>query len=113
MTDRPRPALVGVGGFLGAIARHLVGVAVAGPPGTLVANVVGSFALAFAAGVVRSERLRVLLTTGLLSSFTTYSTFAVETTRLGPTLGAVNVAITYGLGFAAAALGLVAGRRWA
>ncbi|MFD1685533.1 fluoride efflux transporter FluC [Halobellus litoreus] len=112
MADRLVPVLVALGGFLGATARHLLGTVVAGPGGTLLANVVGSFALALAVGVVRSTRLRFFLMTGLLSSFTTYSTFAVETASLGPALGAVNVAATYALGFAAAVLGLVAGRRW-
>lgn len=113
MADRLLPVLVAAGGFLGAAGRYLLGTVVAGPPGTLAANVVGSFALALVVGAVRSTRLRAFLTTGLLSSFTTYSTFAVETASLGPALGFINVAATYALGFAAALLGVVAGRRWA
>lgn len=113
MADRLLPVLVALGGFFGAVGRYLVGVAITGPEGTLAANIAGSFALALAVGVVRSRRLRVLLTTGLLSSFTTYSTFAVETASLGPALGVINVGVTYSLGFAAALLGLAAGRRWA
>jgi len=113
MADRLLPVLVAAGGFLGAAGRYLLGAAVVGPPGTLAANVAGSFALALAVGAVRSTRLRTFLTTGLLSSFTTYSAFAVETASLGPTLGFVNVAATYALGFAAALLGVGAGRRWA
>jgi len=113
MADRLLPVLVAVGGFLGATARYLVGTVAVGPIGTLLVNVAGSFALALAVGNVRSTRLRTLLMTGLLSSFTTYSTFAVETISLGPVLGIANVAATYALGFAAAFLGLVVGRRWA
>ncbi|MFD1598023.1 fluoride efflux transporter FluC [Halobellus rarus] len=112
MADRLVPVLVALGGFLGATSRYLLGTVVAGSEGTLLANVLGSFVLALAIGVVRSTRLRFFLMTGLLSSFTTYSTFAAETASLGPALGAANVAANYALGFAAAFVGLVAGRRW-
>jgi len=110
MADRLVPVVVALGGFLGASARYLVGVAVPGE-GTLLVNVVGSFALGATVGVVRSPRLRLFLTTGLLSSFTTYSTVAVESVSLGLPAGAATVAATYALGIAAAALGLVLGRR--
>ncbi|WP_049985101.1 fluoride efflux transporter FluC [Halobellus rufus] len=113
MADRLLPALVALGGFLGATARYLVGTLAVGPSGTLLVNVAGSFALAAAVGNVRSTRARTFLMTGLLSSFTTYSTFAMETASLGLPLGLANVAATYALGFAAASLGLFAGRRWA
>lgn len=111
-------ALIGTGGFLGAVSRYAVALALpAGFPwGTLVANVLGSFAL----GLLLYERrfadalateTRVAVGTGFLASFTTYSTFAVETLGLSLPLAAVNVAGTYGLGF----LGVVCGRwvgRW-
>jgi len=111
MGDRLAPVMIALGGFLGAVSRYLVGTVVAGPEGTLLVNVAGSFALATTVGVVRSRRLRLFLTTGLLSSFTTYSTFAVESTSLGLSAGAANVGVTYALGVAAAALGLGLGRR--
>ncbi|WP_256288863.1 CrcB family protein [Halobellus inordinatus] len=113
MADRLVPVLVALGGFLGATSRYLVGTAVPGPRGTFVVNVLGSFVLALSIGVVRSSRLRFFLATGLLSSFTTYSTFAVETTSLGPTWGLANVGANYAFGFLAALLGLAAGRRFA
>ncbi|MFA1612104.1 fluoride efflux transporter FluC [Halobellus rubicundus] len=115
MADRLVPVLVALGGFCGAVSRYLVGVAVPGPDplGTLTANVLGSFVLAAAVGVVRSRRFRFFLATGLLSSFTTYSTFAVETAMLGPAWGVANVGLTYGLGFGAALAGLLIGRRFA
>jgi CrcB protein len=59
---------------------------------------------------LRDPQLQLLLGTGVLSSFTTYSTFAVETATLGATTGAANVGATYLLGFLAAGLGLVVGR---
>ena len=111
MGDRLAPVVIALGGFCGAVSRHLAGTVVADPEGTLLVNVAGSFALAATVGVVRSRRLRLFLTTGLLSSFTTYSTFAVESASLGFPAGAANVAATYALGVAAAALGLGLGRR--
>jgi len=111
MADRLAPVVIALGGFLGAVSRYLVGTIVTDPEGTLFVNVAGSFALAATVGVVRSRRLRLLLTTGLLSSFTTYSTFAVESASLGLAAGAANVGATYALGVAAAAFGLVLGRR--
>ena len=95
--------LVGAGGFVGAGLRHAVTVAFpTAAVGTLAVNVLGSFAL----GIVLSEshvgrllsvRARLVLATGLLSSFTTYSTFAVETTALAPGWAVAYVAGNYGL----------------
>lgn len=110
MGDRLTPVVIALGGFLGATARYLLGTLAAGPEGTLFVNAAGSLALATTVGVVDSRRVRLFLATGLLSSFTTYSTFAVESVSLGVPAGAVNVGITYGLGVVAAALGLAFGR---
>ncbi|MFC7044566.1 fluoride efflux transporter FluC [Halobacteriaceae archaeon GCM10025711] len=105
--------LIAVGGFVGAISRHVLAVGLPGgfPWGTLVANVLGSFALgvllyeARLTGVLSPET-RLVLGTGFLSSFTTYSTFAVETAGLSPAGAVLNVAANYGLGL----LAVVAGR---
>ncbi len=118
LRGRARPlALVATGGFLGAATRHLVAVALPTtfPWGTLAANAGGSFLL----GLLLYERhvadrlsaeTRLVAGTGFCSSFTTYSTFAVETTRLSPELAALNVGANYALGFAAVLFGkLVAG----
>jgi CrcB protein len=104
--------LVAVGGFTGAVCRHVVAVALPGgfPWGTLAVNVAGSFALgvllfeAKLAGRLSAET-RLVLGTGFLSSFTTYSTFAVQTAALSPTLAVANVAANYALGFAAVLAG--------
>jgi len=111
MADRLVPVAIALGGFLGAVSRYAIGTAVAGPGETLLVNVAGSFALAATVGVARSRRLRLFLTTGLLSSFTTYSTFAVESVSLGLPLGAANIALPYALGIGAAAVGLALGGR--
>ncbi|WP_132056871.1 fluoride efflux transporter FluC [Halorussus amylolyticus] len=104
--------LVAVGGFAGAVARHAVAVALpAGFPwGTLAVNVAGSFALGVVLYEVRltgrlTPELRLLVGTGFLSSFTTYSTFAVETAALSPTFAVANVGANYALGFAAVLAG--------
>ncbi|MFC6836671.1 fluoride efflux transporter FluC [Halomarina ordinaria] len=109
-------ALVAVGGFVGANARYLVGVFVPDAPGTLVVNVLGSIALGFLlteathSGYLAAET-RVVLGSGFLSSFTTYSTFAVETALLGsPVWMLANVTLSYALGFAGAVVGAHAAR---
>ena len=111
MNQRAGAALVAAGGFVGASLRYGVGAALPGLVGTLAANVVGSFVLGVAVSTLSDARTRLFLGTGLLSSFTTYSTFAVETVTASPAVGAANVAATYALGVTAALLGLAAGRR--
>jgi len=105
--------LIAVGGCFGAMLRHAVTVtfpAATVPWGTLVANVTGSFALgvllyeAHLAGVLSAET-RLIVGTGFLSSFTTYSTFAVETAGLDPTVAVANVGLNYVLGFTAIVCG--------
>ena len=102
--------LVGGGGALGALLRYGVDLAVGGPAGTLLANVVGSFALGVLTVGLLPERVRLFAATGLCSSFTTYSTFAVDAVALGGTAGVVYVAATYVFGVAAAAAGVAVGR---
>lgn len=102
--------LITVGAFAGATLRHLLAVLLPSVSGTFVANVLGCFALGFLAyeprfaGVLSAE-FSLLAGTGFLSSFTTYSTFALETVQAAPVLGIVNVAANYGVGFAAVLLG--------
>ena len=82
--------LVCLGGALGSGARYLVGhwsVAKLGtgfPWGTLAVNLIGSFAIALVmhASSVKPDfsfNTRLLLTTGILGGFTTYSAFNQET----------------------------------
>ncbi len=81
--------LVALGGALGAVGRYLTvaGVgAVTGlgfPFGTLVVNIVGSFALGAlveSASVVwsPSPELRAMLVVGVLGAYTTFSTFSLD-----------------------------------
>jgi CrcB protein len=103
--------LVAIGGFVGANLRFLTSDVVPGLGGTLVVNVLGSFLL----GVVLYEAIytdvvsrqaRWAVSTGFLSSFTTYSTFALQTTQ-APSVALVvgNVVVTYALGFGAVLAG--------
>lgn len=102
-------ALVGAGGFAGASLRYAIGLVVPGVAGTVLVNVIGSFLLgvvlyrAIATGTT-GGRLRQVVATGFLASFTTYSAFALETVT-APELAVANVGGTYALGM----LGVVAG----
>jgi CrcB protein len=104
--------LVALGGFVGANLRYALTV-VPTPGGTLAANVLGSTLLGFTlyealySGVL-SEATHRVLATGVLSSLTTYSTFALETVQLAgtaPILGLANALANYVLGFASVLLG--------
>lgn len=79
---------IGVGGFLGAIARaysvHLSNkhIPLDIPVGILIVNVIGSFIIgmlyAYFAHITVSDTFKAFLTTGFLGALTTYSTFAIE-----------------------------------
>ena len=84
-------ALVGSGGFLGALARYgLSGVVqrqvplTSFPYGTLVVNLLGCFVIGVLAGLADSRALfgpefRIFALIGILGGFTTFSTFGYET----------------------------------
>jgi CrcB protein len=85
--------LVGVGGFVGSVARYLVAILFSSqvssvfPFATLTVNIVGCFLIGilFALsdrGNVLSPEWRILLTTGFCGGFTTFSTFSYESLRL-------------------------------
>ena len=94
--DRPAPlraaAVVAVGGALGALARAGVGELLPAEPGTwawstLVVNTTGGFALGallalLAVRVPRTPYPRLLLGTGVLGGYTTFSTFSVDVVGL-------------------------------
>lgn len=125
MKDLTKLLVVGMGGFIGANARYLVGGWVAQrwgaafPYGTFVINVTGCFILGlFATLALRfawSEYWRLLIAIGFVGAYTTFSTFEYETLRLiadgnrwRPAL--LNVMGSVTLGFAAAYLGVIAAR---
>lgn len=106
-------ALVALGGALGSVARYLVSLAALGtlgagfPWGTLAVNVLGSAAIGVAAGAGLEGGARLLVVTGFLGGFTTFSAFSLETGSLfarSPPLAALYVAVSLALGLAAFAL---------
>lgn len=111
--------IVALGGALGAVARYGIGVlalrvGTAGLPlGTWVVNLAGSFLIGLALPVILakgSEELRLALVVGFLGSFTTFSTFSLDTLALWesgrPGWAVLNAAGSVVLGLACAALGL-------
>jgi CrcB protein len=108
---------IGLGalGGVGALARFLLDGAVAGrlgcsfPLGTLAVNMSGAFGLGLLAGAALGGDAYRVLGTGLLGAYTTFSTWALESHRLGEDgqlrLGALNFAVSLVLGLAAVWLG--------
>ena len=83
---------VGLGGFVGAIARFWISglaqrMSDRFPLGTLSVNLLGSFLLGLLATLFLekmevSQELRLFILVGLLGAFTTYSIFSLETLNL-------------------------------
>ncbi len=82
---------VGIGGFLGAIARFFISgfvqktLGITFPVGTLCVNVLGSFLIGFLVMVfeyIIAPEWKALLITGFLGALTTFSTFSYETVVL-------------------------------
>jgi protein CrcB len=73
---------VALGGAAGSLARHGVGLALAGaagfPWGTLLVNWLGSALIGIAFGLGLGGEARLLLVTGFLGGFTTFSAFSLE-----------------------------------
>lgn len=111
---------VALGAALGANARYIIGLWAAGrfgahfPYGTLIVNALGSLLLGFLL-VLTTERLtlspetRLLLAVGFLGSFTTFSSFAVESVAISRDSGLwsalVNIFSNNLLALAAALIG--------
>jgi fluoride exporter len=84
---------VGLGGFLGANARYLLGgwaasrFGAAFPYGTYIINVTGSFILGFFLAFAQDRAwvlpsVRLLFAVGFVGAYTTFSTFEYESIRL-------------------------------
>jgi fluoride exporter len=121
-------AIVGVGGFIGAIMRfgisglvHTVIRSHTFPWGTLTVNVSGCLLIGLLGGVAESRHLfspdlRLFLLLGVLGGFTTFSTFGFETLTLmrdADYLRAIlNVSSHVALGLAAVWVGLALTKAW-
>ncbi len=79
------------------------------PLGILVVNVAGSFALGVAAGVALDGEALTIVAGGVTGSFTTFSTWMLDTDRLAGSgrggLALLNVGLSLLAGLAAVALG--------
>ena len=71
--------LVGVGGSVGAVCRHALGLRIEGRQSVIAVNAIGSLALgALLAAPIGSEAT-FAAAVGFCGAFTTFSSFAVET----------------------------------
>lgn len=117
--------MVGVGGFVGAIARFWLGGVIYAkmgtkfPYGTFVINISGSFLIGFMLTLLTerthlSPNWRYLVPIGFIGAYTTFSTFEWETlgaVRSGQMLVAgLNVVLSVVLGFIAVWLGVIVWR---
>jgi CrcB protein len=114
--------MVGLGGFVGAIARFWVGVYIANrmgtrfPYGTFVINISGSFIIGLVITVLAersslSPNWRYLIPIGFVGAYTTFSTFEFETLRTIQdgqlAIGMLNVFGSVIAGFIAVWLGVM------
>jgi CrcB protein len=78
--------LVGFGGVLGALSRHLLGERIdTRTADTLAVNLAGSFLLGVLLAAPLDSSTVLVFGTGFCGAFTTFSTFAFETVRLAET----------------------------
>ena len=119
--------VIGVGGFLGAVARYAVATYIGSrygirfPYGTFVINMSGCFLIGLIvtllARTTASLYWRYLIPIGFIGAYTTFSTFEYETLRAVQdgqvTTGLLNVALSVILGFVAVWAGAALGRIFA
>jgi CrcB protein len=114
-----------VGGFLGAIARYLIGGLIMSsgrfifPVGTLIINVSGSLLLGLLYGISArhlgpDSSWRIFIGVGFMGAYTTFSTFSYETMHLLENgsflLACLNILASVIVSLLAVYLGLLFGR---
>ncbi len=108
MTQAGVPLALGLAGALGAVVRFVLVEAIGRrwtgrfPLATFLINVSGSFALSvvLASGTAHAQALepyRLILGTGFLGGYTTFSALSVETHMLARN-GKAHIALGYGVG---------------
>jgi len=117
--------VVGIGGFIGAIARYWLGAYIGErmgtrfPYGTFVINCTGSFLIGLILTLLAerthwSPNWRYLIPVGFIGAYTTFSTFEYETfqsLQAGEWLVAgLNVGLSVIVGFVCVWLGVITGR---
>jgi Integral membrane protein possibly involved in chromosome condensation len=109
--------IIGIGGFAGSNLRYFVDSVL---PHSLVStatvNVLGCVALGFFLyeklyTETISQPARTVLSTGFISSFTTYSTFVLDAITATPLIGVGYLAGSYALGFFGVLVGRAGARR--
>jgi CrcB protein len=107
--------LGGAGALLRFFVDGLISARVVGdfPVGTLVVNLSGATVLGLLTGLALSGDALVLVGTATIGSYTTFSTWMLETHRLTedgePRAAAANVLVSLAVGLGAAALGRLIG----
>lgn len=96
--------MVGIGGFIGTVCRYLIGLlpvetSSGFPVKTLIINIVGSFFIGLITALAvknkgLNEQIMLMLKVGVCGGFTTFSTFAYESTDLMKS-GYVPIALAY------------------
>ncbi len=113
---------VALGGASGAVARYLINISPLGnflqpfPFHTFIINVTGSFLIGLlAAKVEMNESMKLLLLTGFLGAYTTFSAFELETFTLmrerNLLTAILYVGLSFAVGFIGVALGVWLGRK--
>ncbi len=86
--------LVGMGGFVGAVSRYLLGLGVNAivpaskfPFGVMAANIIGSFMIGVLWGIsegnpIFKDKYALFLIVGVLGGFTTFSSFSLDNLKL-------------------------------
>jgi CrcB protein len=102
-------------GGIGSVLRFVVDRAVARrvarsfPFGTLAVNISGAFLLGFLGGLALSKDAALVVGTGFVGAYTTFSTWMLETHRLGEErqtwTALANVVVSVALGIAAVVFG--------
>lgn len=102
-------------GGIGSVLRFVIDRAVARraarafPFGTLTVNVSGAFLLGFLGGLALSKDAALVIGTGFVGAYTTFSTWMLETHRLGEErqtwTALANLVVSVALGIAAVVLG--------
>ena len=112
--------IIGLGGFLGAVARYIVALWIGQkwgrifPLGTFVVNISGCFLVSLLMSLLTekymaSPQLRLFLVIGFLGAYTTFSTFEYETGNLVKdgewSIALANIILSVTAGFVALKLG--------
>jgi CrcB protein len=116
---------VGIGGFVGSIARFWLATYVGQrmgtrfPYGTFLVNVSGCFLVGFAMTILAektnlSPTYRYLIPIGFIGGYTTFSTFEYETLRAIQdgqfTIGLLNIVLSVAVGFVMVWTGALVGK---